>query len=246
MLCGPLAWIRDRVSKTDAVALAEDLTTVLFDFHATLARSRDSEAWIRAAREHAGRPARQDADAVRGGPERLLEGLSQVWVLARRRDPLGSWDLHAADHREAFTTVLIKDLGCAEWLATALYDVMPDQWVLYDDVIDVLTSLRRAGKQLGVVSNTGIDIRPRLDALGVLPLFGSVVLSFEVGVIKPDPAIFIRALQDLGSNASRTLMVGDTWDQDGAAAAVGMSTLILPVKDRPSKGLRAVLDICRI
>ncbi len=41
-------------------------------------------------------------------------------------------------------------------------------------------------------------------------------------------------------------MVGDTWDQDGAAAAVGMSTLILPVKDRPSKGLRAVLDICRI
>lgn len=41
-------------------------------------------------------------------------------------------------------------------------------------------------------------------------------------------------------------MVGDTWDQDGAAAAVGMSTLILPGKDQSSKGLRTVLDICRV
>jgi len=246
MLCGSFAGVLDRVRKTDVVALSEDLTTILFDFHATLARSRGRGAWIRAAREHAGRPTMRDADAADGGPQRLLNGLSQVWVLARHRDPLSSWDLNAADHREAFTTVLTKDVGCAEWLATALYDVMPDQWVLYDDVIDVLTSLRRAGKHLGVVSNIGIDIRPRLDALGVLPLFSSVVLSFEVGVTKPDPAIFTKALRDLGSSASRTLMVGDTWDQDGAAAAVGMSTLILPVKDRPSKGLRAVLDICRI
>lgn len=166
--------------------------------------------------------------------------------MARNRDPSGSWDLSAGDHREAFTTVMTKDVGCTAGLASALYDVMLGQSHLYDDVIDVLTSLRQASKRLGIVSNIGIDIRPRLHALGVLALFDSVILSFEVGLAKPDPAIFTTALRDLDTHASQSLMVGDTWDQDGAAAAVGMSALILPVKDQPSKGLQAVLDICHI
>jgi len=37
ILCGSLTGVLDRVRKTDAVALSEDLTTILFDFHATLA-----------------------------------------------------------------------------------------------------------------------------------------------------------------------------------------------------------------
>lgn len=173
--------------ETDAVARSDDLTTILFDFHATLAWSRDREAWIRAAHEHAGRALARDTDTADGSPHRLQEALSQVWLLARRRDPSRSWDLSASDHRKAFTTVLTRDLGCAEWLATSLYDVMPDQWQLYDDVIDVLTSLRQVGKRVGIVSNIGIDIRPRLDTLGILPLFSSVVLSVEAGVTKPTP-----------------------------------------------------------
>lgn len=231
--------------ETDAVARSDDLTTILFDFHATLAWSRDREAWIRAAHEHAGRALARDTDTADGSPHRLQEALSQVWLLARRRDPSRSWDLSASDHRKAFTTVLTRDLGCAEWLATSLYDVMPDQWQLYDDVIDVLTSLRQVGKRVGIVSNIGIDIRR------VSTRWASSALQFRRPLRRgrsdqANPAIFTRALRDLHSCPSRTLMVGDTWDQDGAAAAVGMSTLILPGKDQSSKGLRTVLDICRV
>lgn len=224
----------------------EDVTTILFDFHATLACSRDADAWIQAAHEHADQTVATDANQAGGNYQRLQEGLNHVWLLARKRDPSGSWDLSAAAHRKAFTTVMTKDTGCAKWLANALYDVMVDQWYLYDDVIDVLTLLQQAGKFLGVVSNIGIDIRPRLDTLGVLSLLDSVVLSFEAGLTKPDPAIFAKALGDIGSHPARALMVGDTWDQDGGAAAVGMTVLILPIKDQPSKGLKTVLDICHI
>lgn len=222
-----------------------DPATILFDFNATLVWNQDNGAWIRAAREHAGRAA-VPADPGEGKPRGLQEGLGKVWVLARRRDPTCSWDLSPSGHRLAFTTVLTKDLGCSESLATALYDVMPDQWQLYDDAIDVLTSLRWAGKNLGIVSNIGFDIRPRLEELGVLPLFSSVVLSFEAKVAKPNPEIFQIALREMKSEASSTFMVGDTWDQDGAAATIGISTLILPVKDRPCKGLKTIMNICSL
>jgi len=232
--------------KTDGMAQAHDITTILFDFHATLAYTHDRDAWIQAAHEHAGQSVNTGTDRAESNYQRLRDGLSGVWRLARDRDPSGSWDLSASAHRTAFTTVMTKDVGCAQWLASALYDVMGDQSDLYDDVIEVLTPLHQAGKRLGIVSNIGFDIRPRLDTLGVLPLLDSVVLSFEVGLTKPDPAIFTKALQDVGGSASRALMVGDSWDQDGGAAAVGMSVLILPINDQPSKGLRTVLDICHI
>lgn len=242
MIAGYGVWLR----KTEAMTQLEDVTTILFDFHATLACSRDTDAWIQAAHEHAGQTVALDGGQFDGNYERARDGLNHVWVLARKRDSSGSWDLSAAAHRRAFTTVMTKDAGCATWLADALYEVMVDQWLLYDDVAGVLTLLRQAGKSLGVVSNIGIDIRPRLDTLGILSLLDCVTLSFEAGLTKPDPGIFAKALEDLGSHPAGALMVGDTWDQDGGAAAVGMAVLILPIKEQPSKGLKTVLDICHI
>lgn len=70
----------------------------------------------------------------------------------------------------------------------------------------------------------------------------SVVLSHEVGVVKPQPAIFARALRLLDLPASETLMVGDSWRHDAAAALV-MRTLILPRTVGPIHGLVAVLRL---
>jgi histidinol phosphatase-like enzyme len=45
------------------------------------------------------------------------------------------------------------------------------------------------------------------------------VLSFEVGVVKPNHEIFEIALNRLGVDAADTVMVGDSEEADGAARA---------------------------
>lgn len=133
--------------------------------------------------------------------------------------------------------------GFDDDLAMALYDSIPDQWRLYDDALEVVRDLRSHGIRVAVLSNIGLDIRPMLARGGVLDLLDAVVLSYEVGCTKPDPAIFTRTLHTLGFDAGDTLMVGDTWHDDGAAAQIGIRTLLLPPTAGPVRGLDLV---CRL
>jgi FMN phosphatase YigB (HAD superfamily) len=67
------------------------------------------------------------------------------------------------------------------------------------------------------------------------------VLSYEVGVVKPDPAIFELALDRLGRPGRRTLMVGDSPRDDVGGVTHRIRTLILPRTDGPVHGLGTVL-----
>jgi HAD superfamily hydrolase (TIGR01549 family) len=100
---------------------------------------------------------------------------------------------------------------------------------LVDSAHALLDSLRGLGLQLGLVANTWPEparlVRRELDELGVAARLDAIVLSGEVGVRKPDAAIFERALAELGVNAEDALFVGDRLVDDVAgAAAVGMTT----------------------
>ena len=92
----------------------------------------------------------------------------------------------------------------------------------HPDVGRLLAGLRARGLRIGVVSNTDTPRRffdPDLDV-------DAVVLSCEVGKRKPHPAIFRRALDELGVRAPETLFVGDSLAEDVAgAAALGMTTV---------------------
>lgn len=73
----------------------------------------------------------------------------------------------------------------------------------------------RANVKTGIITNNiSIEQREKLDACGFTPWLDVVVISEEVGVIKPDPAIFAIALERLGCPASAAVMVGDAWKTD--------------------------------
>jgi putative hydrolase of the HAD superfamily len=68
-------------------------------------------------------------------------------------------------------------------------------------------------------------VRRELEELEVGARVDVVVLSGEVGARKPEPAIFERALSELGVDAANALFVGDRLVDDiQGAAAVGMRT----------------------
>ena len=75
-------------------------------------------------------------------------------------------------------------------------------------------------------TDPGWLLRVDLERQGLAPYLDSVVFSSEVGKRKPHPAIFERALAELGVPPEQALFVGDRLYEDvGGAAALGMTTV---------------------
>ena len=211
------------------------IRAVIFDFHATLVDQGDADEWLDRALAHAGSgEALDDLDR-----ETIVSRLDDIWVHARDIDPASDRDLSAQAHRATFHGVMSDHVS--EDLRHALYDVMLDLWVAYVEAAGVLDELRRRGIRTAVLSNVGVDIRPVLAREGLAP--DAVVLSCEVGAVKPGPRIFEVALDALGMPPEEVLMVGDSWMDDAAAAALGIRTLILPRTRGRHHGLDIVLRL---
>lgn len=94
--------------------------------------------------------------------------------------------------------------------------------------VDALRDLAAAGYALGIVSNADGTIEEMLVDAAICQVGQGagvpvtvVVDSHVVGISKPDPAIFAKALDELGVDPRRAVHVGDTAyaDVDGAHAA---------------------------
>jgi len=218
-----------------------DLDAVLLDLHGTLVRPRPASTWVAGALAHAGRPGTAEhlvPDA--GGRAALLDGLDRIWERAGDVDPGNARDLDARRHREVFDVLVGPLPGVDAGLVDALYATLLDVWTPFPDTLPTLQALAALGVRTAVLSNVGIDVRPVLRRTGIAGLVDAVVLSCEHGVVKPDPELFRRALGAVGAAPERTLMVGDNWRDDGAAAALGIRTLVLPAALGDRHGLAGV------
>jgi putative hydrolase of the HAD superfamily len=93
----------------------------------------------------------------------------------------------------------------------------------------LLDSLRARGLKLGLVSNVFDPawlLRRDLEQMGLAERLDATAFSSEVGRRKPDPAIFERALAELGVAPERAAFVGDRRYEDiRGAKEVGMTTI---------------------
>lgn len=219
---------------------------VLLDFAGTLVMPEDEvEAVLAAAaslgrrldRAAAERLAADYAAAGRPGgpyPAHVPEALAGAY--ARR-------DLGSAEHRTAYVGLLSSVSAPVPGLAEAVYERVrrPDGFVPYPDAAPLLAALRERGLRTALVSNIGFDVRPVLAAHRLE--VDAVVLSCEVGVVKPGPRIFHVACERLRVAPARALMVGDH-AADGGASDAGLRTLLLPMTPAGAPhGLDAVLRV---
>jgi putative hydrolase of the HAD superfamily len=75
---------------------------------------------------------------------------------------------------------------------------------------------------VALVTNGPPDIqRLKLEQTGLAGHFSAVVISGELGRGKPDPEVFLSAVDALGAEAQTAVMVGDNWERDveGALSA---------------------------
>lgn len=116
----------------------------------------------------------------------------------------------------------------------------PGVWALYPEVREVLEALAPR-YELMVISNFDGRLRHIFSHLSISQYFGHIFLSSELGVDKPDPLIFLRALKSCGFAPHEVLHVGDDPVRDAAGAKeAGLATLHL---DRPRTSLRDLLQL---
>lgn len=94
--------------------------------------------------------------------------------------------------------------------------------------LSTLRKLRKT-KSLGLVSNFDHPphVRCCLAKYGMDEFFDTIVISGEVGVKKPDPTIFVPALQETGLNPAEVVFVGDTEEDMDAAKAAGIKPVLI-------------------
>ncbi|MFC5448200.1 HAD family hydrolase [Paenibacillus aestuarii] len=97
----------------------------------------------------------------------------------------------------------------------------------YPNVVEMLTWLKEHHVKVALVSNGfGQFQYDNFTALQIEPFFDKVLISEWEGMRKPAPAIFNRALAQLGVTAERAVFVGDHPDHDiRASRGVGMTAV---------------------
>jgi HAD superfamily hydrolase (TIGR01493 family) len=214
---------------------------VLFDFSGTLFRLE------------------QDETDLTGSAGEQLDVEAQAELMRRMTAPVGqvvefddehrhAWenrDLDPALHKKVYLQVLKQSGVASADQALALYNRLntATEWTPYPDTEAALKGSAGKGQKVGVLSNIAFDIRPAFSARGWDTYIDEFVLSFEVGAIKPDRAIFQAAVERLGVPAEETLMVGDSEEADGGALALGCAFALvepLPTAER-ADGLLAAL-----
>jgi beta-phosphoglucomutase len=104
---------------------------------------------------------------------------------------------------------------------------------VFADTVPALEALRTLGLRLAVLSNFGLNLEALLQRWKLREYFEFVVVSAAIGLAKPDPRIFDRAVERAGLPRDRMLYVGDHFGDDvmGARAA-GMAAVLV---DRPNR-----------
>jgi len=102
------------------------------------------------------------------------------------------------------------------------------RWKPREEAKDVLGALRRAGVACAVVSNVGgIALKSALTRFGLASQLDSVICRNDVERMKPAADGLNQCLQALGTDADRTLFVGDSLSDVRAARAAGVPVVIV-------------------
>lgn len=98
--------------------------------------------------------------------------------------------------------------------------------VPFSDTEAVLKTLAERGFHLGIIANQNSGTAKRLENWGLKQYFSVIAASAELGTAKPEPEIFLRAMQMAGCSPEEAAMVGDRPDNDILPARkLGMKTV---------------------
>lgn len=147
-------------------------------------------------------------------------------MYARLRGP---YDRGMIDAREYWRTmaqcagVLLSE---AQYASLEAIDL--EMWSGYNEsMLALAAELRDAGVKTGILSNMLTDMLAKLRAeTDWLPLFDVQIYSCDLGLAKPDEAIYARLIEELGVAPSRTLFIDDFGPNVEGAKRAGLQSVL--------------------
>lgn len=101
-------------------------------------------------------------------------------------------------------------------------------FVLFEDVLSTLEALKGRRYIIGLLTNLNRDMTPICRRLGLESYLDFMVTAEEVGSDKPEPPIFLKALEQARASASEAIHVGDQYKIDVVGAwGVGISPILI-------------------
>jgi putative hydrolase of the HAD superfamily len=101
-------------------------------------------------------------------------------------------------------------------------------------------ALKQRGLLTAILSNMGDNVLANMmRTFDWLPRFDVLVWSYQLGMAKPDPAIYRHTLKELGVQAGETLFVDDRPVNVEAARELGMQALVFSTVEQLRAGLIA-------
>ena len=129
---------------------------------------------------------------------------------------LGATLATGGDFRDTFRRLGADDWGDRRADVEATYGGFRES-DLYPDARRGVEALCRGGYRVAILANQPARRSAELRALGFAP--DLMAMSDEMGVAKPDPAFFARALDLMGEPPDQVAYVGDRLDNDVLPAA---------------------------
>ena len=101
-----------------------------------------------------------------------------------------------------------------------------DNYIIYPDARKVIQTLSESYR-LGIISDTWPSIGRQLKTLDVLQFFSFATYSFSLGVFKPDPKMYLDALQKCGCSAEETVFIDDSPANLAGAEVFGITPILI-------------------
>jgi glucose-1-phosphatase len=150
---------------------------------------------------------------------------------------------HGHEDDESFARWTRQSLGLEE-AAASTRDLLDQLSDMFDPIVEmesVVNDVRDSGVKLGILSNTcGAHWRWLLDAdyPSLRGPFDQLVLSYEIGAMKPHPSIYLAAEKQAGVEPGKILFLDDRLDNVQAALDRGWRAYPFTDADAARKVLR--------
>lgn len=123
-------------------------------------------------------------------------------------------------------------------------------WKLFNDATEILEKMKKDYKLVLITNGDSSQQRNKIKKTNIGKYFSEILISGEVGIIKPKKEIFELACKKIGEEPSNCVMIGDNYklDIEGAKNA-GLKTVWVNRKNEESecknqiKELKELLDL---
>jgi epoxide hydrolase-like predicted phosphatase len=141
-----------------------------------------------------------------------------------------------------FDRYLITTLGLEMDMLPVVQKVIDEECFIDQVLVDRILELKQKYK-IGLLSNYTEMMRDKIEnEWKITHLFDDIIISYEVGLIKPDPEIFQLALTRLGVSAAQAVLIDDRIKNIDGAREFGLHAIHYQTREKALRDLEKLID----